>query len=429
MNSEFLAQLDYLGQERGISREVLLDSLEKAIATAAKKDPQNPENIEIKINPVTGELKAHADYLVVENGASLAPAPLVAEGPYVSRMHLSKALETHPDAKQGECIQVEVKPQNLGRIAAQTARQVMLQQLRKAEKAIVQQEFREKLDQIVSGVVRRIEAGSLVVDMQKAEGILRKEDQIAGERYSIGDRINAVIKEIESKGSGPSLILTRASADFVRRLFEREVAEIHSGIVQIKGIAREAGSRTKIAVLSSDAHVDAIGACVGVRGMRVKNITNELSGEKIDIVKWDDDIRNYISNALQPALVKGMDIDEKSKSVLLRVAPDQFALALGKKGQNLRLTSKLCGWKIEIQELKEESSFQEKMALAVDALAKQIGISSASAGKIISAGYTDINGLLAADISDIRGMEGLDPSEMETLCAAVEKARQGTEAV
>ncbi|MEM4248092.1 MAG: transcription termination factor NusA, partial [Candidatus Nanoarchaeia archaeon] len=333
----------------------------------------------------------------------------------------TKAQAIKPDAKVGDIITVEVKPSNLGRIAAQTARQVMMQQLRKAEKAIVQQEFKEKMNQIVSGVVRRIEAGNMIVDMQKAEGILRKEDQIPGERYSIGDRINAVIKEIEAKGSGPSLHLSRSCNEFVLRLFEREVAEIHNGIVVIKGIAREPGSRTKIAVFSNDPHVDAIGACVGVRGMRVKNIMNEMSGEKIDIIEYNDDIKVYVANAIQPAMIKGIDVNEDTHSLVLKVNPDQFALALGKKGQNLRLTTKLTGWKIDIVEIKEELPFEQKLANAIENLAKHLGVSNDTAEKLARKGYLTIDGLMEAESSDIEAIEGIQKEELNTVLIAIQK--------
>lgn len=422
MNSEFLAQLDYLGQERGISREVLLDSLEKAIATAARKDAQNPQNITVKINPVTGELKAFSNFLIV------ATETEVGKDIDHPKMSLAKAQTIKPGAKVGDIITVEVKPSNLGRIAAQTARQVMMQQLRKAEKAIVQQEFREKLNQIVSGVVRRIEAGNMIVDLQKAEGILRKEDQIPGERYSVGDRINAVIKEIEAKGSGPSLHLSRSCNDFVLRLFEREVAEIHNGIVVIKGIAREPGSRTKIAVFSNDPHVDAIGACVGVRGMRVKNIMNEMSGEKIDIIEYSDDIRVYVANAMQPAVIKSIDVNEQAHSLVLNVASDQFALALGKKGQNLRLTTKLTGWKIDIVEIKEELSFEQKLANAIESLAKHLGVSNETAEKLARKGYLTVDGLIEAETSDIEAVEGIQKEELDAVITAIQKIKAETAA-
>jgi len=413
MNSEFLAQLEYLGQERGISREVLLDSLEKAIATAARKDPMNPPMIEVKINPQTGEIKSFAEMEVVEK--------LPANG----QISLEDAEKINPAIKVGDKITVEIKPRDLGRIAAQTARQVMLQQLRKAEKAIVQQEFMEKLNQIVSGTVRRIEAGNIIVDMQKAEGILKREDQIPGERYSQGDRINAIIREIESKGAGPSLILSRSSVEFVRRLFEREVTEIHNGIVQIKGIAREPGSRTKIAVTSSDPHIDPIGACVGIRGMRVKNITNELSGEKIDIIKYDEGIKNFVTNALQPASIKDIDINEKAKSLIVKVQSDQFALTLGRKGQNLRLTSRLTGWKIDILEVKDEStSFEEKLEQTIISLAEHLGVDIEIARKLVNSGYLTLEGLLAGDLSDIQKIEGLGKEEAELVADAVKKIKK-----
>ena len=412
MNSEFLAQLDYLGQERGISREVLLDSLEKAIATAARKDPMNPPMIEIKINPQTGEISAFAEMEVVETL------------PGSGQISLEDAKKIRPEASVSDKITMEIKHRDLGRIAAQTARQVMLQQLRKAEKAIVQQEFMEKLNQIVSGTVRRIESGNIIVDMQKAEGILKREDQIPGERYSQGDRINAIITEIESKGAGPSLILSRSSVEFVRRLFEREVTEIHNGIVQIKGIAREPGSRTKIAVASSDSHIDPIGACVGIRGMRVKNITNELSGEKIDIIKYDEGIKNFVINALQPAVIKDIEINENAKSLIVKVQSDQFALTLGRKGQNLRLTSRLTGWKMDILEVKDDrTSFEEKLEQTVISLAEHLGIDVEIARKLVSSGYLTIEGLLAGELSDIHKIEDLGKEEAELVVDAIKKIK------
>ena len=412
MNSEFLAQLDYLGQERGISREVLLDSLEKAIATAARKDPMNPPMIEIKINPQTGEISAFAEMEVVETL------------PGSGQISLEDAKKIKPEASVSDKITMEIKHRDLGRIAAQTARQVMLQQLRKAEKAIVQQEFMEKLNQIVSGTVRRIESGNIIVDMQKAEGILKREDQIPGERYSQGDRINAIITEIESKGAGPSLILSRSSVEFVRRLFEREVTEIHNGIVQIKGIAREPGSRTKIAVASSDSHIDPIGACVGIRGMRVKNITNELSGEKIDIIKYDEGIKNFVINALQPAVIKDIEINENAKSLIVKVQSDQFALTLGRKGQNLRLTSRLTGWKMDILEVKDDrTSFEEKLEQTVISLAEHLGIDVEIARKLVSSGYLTIEGLLAGELSDIHKIEDLGKEEAELVVDAIKKIK------
>ncbi len=413
MNSEFLAQLDYLGQERGISREVLLDSLEKAIATAARKDPMNPPMIEIKINPQTGEISAFAEMEVVETL------------PGSGQISLEDAKKIKPEASVSDKITMEIKHRDLGRIAAQTARQVMLQQLRKAEKAIVQQEFMEKLNQIVSGTVRRIESGNIIVDMQKAEGILKREDQIPGERYSQGDRINAIITEIESKGAGPSLILSRSSVEFVRRLFEREVTEIHNGIVQIKGIAREPGSRTKIAVASSDSHIDPIGACVGIRGMRVKNITNELSGEKIDIIKYDEGIKNFVINALQPAVIKDIEINENAKSLIVKVQSDQFALTLGRKGQNLRLTSRLTGWKMDILEVKDDrTSFEEKLEQTVISLAEHLGIDVEIARKLVSSGYLTIEGLLAGELSDIQKIEDLGKEEAELVVDAIKKIKK-----
>ncbi|MFA6294627.1 MAG: transcription termination factor NusA, partial [Victivallales bacterium] len=273
MNSELLATLDYIEQERGISREVLIDTIEKAILSASKKSIHPANDVEVKIDRASGLIKAWAKLEVVDGS------------PTCDQILIAVAKERYPNAKLGDIVKWEVTPKNFGRIAAQYAKNTIMNQLRKAEKEIVLDEFKDRVGQIVSGVVRRFEAGNIIVDMQKAEGVLTPKEKIPGESYMQGDRINALLKKIDPSGAGPSLILSRVSDELIRRLFEREVSEIHDGIVQIKGIAREAGSRTKIAVFSSDAHVDPIGACVGMRGMRVKNITAELGGEKIDIIR------------------------------------------------------------------------------------------------------------------------------------------------
>lgn len=417
MNSEFLAQLDYLGQERGISREVLLEAIEKALLTASRKSIHPTNNLEIKIDRNTGDIRAHAQLEVVE------------KNPNDDQILLSKAKEKFPHAKIGETISLEVTPKNFGRIAAQTARQVIMQQLRKAEKAIVYQEFKDRVGQIVSGIVRRFEAGNIIVDMQKAEGILSKRDQIMGEDYSQGERVNAYLRSVETTGSGPSLILSRSHPDFVKRLFEREVSEIHDGVVVIKAIARESGSRTKIAVYSSDPHIDPIGACVGMRGMRVKNITSELNGEKIDIIRYDEDMKIFVSNALQPAAIKNIEIDEASNTINIHVAPEQLSLAIGKKGQNVRLTSKLTGWKVNINEIKKEevATFEEKVEQTVASLAKALEIDNETAGKLVKSGFLTIDGLKAADIADLSKVEGLTEKDIEMIVNALKKYNQGGE--
>ncbi len=411
MNNELLATLDYIEQERGISREVLVDAIEKAILSASKKSIHPANDLEVKIDLTTGQIKAWAKLEAVESN------------PNCDQILLTAARERFPNTKLGEVLKWEVTPKNFGRIAAQYAKNTIMNQLRKAEKEIVFEEFKERIGQIVSGVVRRFEAGNIIIDMQKAEGVLSPKDKIPGESYMQGDRINAILKKIDPSGSGPSLMLSRVSDDFIKRLFEREVSEIHDGIVQIKAIAREPGSRTKIAVLSSDPHVDPVGACVGMRGMRVKNITSELGGEKIDIVPFDPDLRVFAAKALQPAALKSVELDEASKTLNIKVASDQLSLAIGKRGQNVRLTSKLLGWKINInpEEVETEMTFEEKLGQTIESLSGILKIDAEIAKKLVSGGFLTVEGLKGVDDSEISKIQGLSEDEVEAVQKALKK--------
>ena len=409
MNNELLATLDYIEQERGISREVLIEAIEKAILSASKKSIHPASELDVKIDRESGQIKAFAMLGVVDSI------------PTCDQIILAAARERYPNAKVGDVVKWEVTPKNFGRIAAQYAKNTIMNQLRKAEKEIVFEELKERIGQIVSGIVRRFEAGSIIIDMQKAEGVLSPKDKIPGENYMQGDRINAILKKIDPAGSGPSLVLSRVSDDFIRRLFEREVSEIHDGIVQIKAIAREPGSRTKIAVFSSDSHVDPVGACVGMRGMRVKNITSELGGEKIDIIPFDEDVKVFASKALQPAALKHVSTDEATKTIDIKVAPDQLSLAIGKRGQNVRLTSKLLGWKINInaEEPVVEVTFEEKLGQTISSLSEILKIDAETAKKLVSGGFLSVEGLTAVDASDISKIPDLSEDEAKKVVKAL----------
>ncbi len=401
MNNELLTILEYLEQERGISREKLVEAIEKAILNASRKSIHPATNLDVKIDLTTGNIKVWALLEVVK------------ENPTDDQILIETAKTRFPKTKNGETVKWEVTPRNFGRIAAQTAKQTILQQLRKAEKAIVQEEFSSKLGEIVSGIVRRFEAGNIIVDFGKAEGILSHRDKMPGDSYAQGDRLCAILKAVEGLGSGPSLILSRSAPEFVLKLFEREVSEVHDGIVTIIKIAREAGLRSKIAVASKDPNIDPIGACVGMKGMRVKNVTGELNGEKIDIVKYDDDLRAFAANALQPATIKSIDIDQVAKSLNIKVAPDQLSLAIGKRGQNVRLTTKLLDWKINIVgEEDHHAAFEEQLDLTIKTLSESTGISAESAKILINNGYLTIEGVKAADIADISKIEGLSEEDI-----------------
>ncbi len=339
---------------------------------------------------------------------------------------LETARERFPEAKIGDVVDWEVTPKNFGRIAAQAAKQALMTRIRRIEKEVVHDEFEGLLGQLVNGVVRRYDSGNVIVDLGKAEGVLSYKDKIPGESYMPGDRINAMLVRIESAGSGPSLILTRTNKDFVKRLFEREVSEIHDGIVEIKALAREPGARTKIAVASNDSHVDPIGACVGMRGMRVKSITSELGGEKIDIVEFDDDLRQFVSNALQPAKLAGIKFDDSGDVVYVTVEPDQLSLAIGKHGQNVRLTSKLIQKLVKISPVEEaaEVSFEEKLSKMVDSLAETLKIDRAIIEKLVQNGFTSVDGLKEADESDLLAIEGLSDDDVKVVSEALSEQKE-----
>ena len=326
--------------------------------------------------------------------------------------------------KVGDEIDWEVTPKDFGRIAVTSCRQAIAQKLKKAEREIVKEEFQDKVGEIVHGTVKRIEAGSIIVDLQKAEGIIgaKEKDKVPGEVYMIGDRINALLIKVDIEASGPSLILSRSNPDFVRKLFEREVSEIHDGVVEIAGLAREAGMRTKIAVRSNDPRVDPVGACVGMRGMRVRNITAELGNERVDIIRYDEDIKVYAANALHPAKLVSIEADEEHRMLDIHVDQENSRLAFGKKAQNVRLAQKLIGWNINftIDEAAEES-FEEKKAQIVEQLSGMLSIAPEKAELLVNNGYLSMDGLKTAGIKDISAIPGLDEASLQSIAAALEK--------
>jgi N utilization substance protein A len=333
MNGELAAVLSYLEKERGIDRETLFVMVENAVLSASRKSVGPAKELRIKMDRKTCDIKAFATVDVVETVASKH-----------DEISLHEARRIKPTVAIGDTIEIEVTPQNFGRIAAQTAKQAILQKIRQAERTIVFEEYRDRVGDIVSGTIRRFERSDIVVDLGRAEAIMPSKERITTEIYQVGDQIRAIVLAVQDGAAGPSIVLSRSHPDFVRRLFELEVAEISDETVEIKGIAREAGFRSKIAVISHDSKVDPVGACVGMRGVRVKNIVRELSGEKIDIVRWSDDIKTYVTNALSPAKLSKVEIDpDRPNMVHVTTEADQLSLAIGKRGQNVRLSSKLLG--------------------------------------------------------------------------------------
>lgn len=399
MNVELQAILNYIEKERGLDRETLVQAVEYALQSAVRKIMGTDAEYRIHIDRKTCDIQAFAESTVVET------APRGDN----SKVSLKKAQQIKPDAQLGDVMEVEVTPKNLGRIAAQTAKQAIIQKIRQAEREMVFDEYKDRIGDIISGAVRQFNRRDIVVDLGRCEAVIPEEERVPTEDFQIGDRIRAYVLSVEHSSSGPAMLLSRASKEFVRALFQLEVSEISDGIVEIKAIAREPGYRTKIAVASKNEKVDPVGACVGMRGIRVKNIVRELSGEKIDIIRWSDDVRTYVTNALSPAKLLKIDIDQQVPNTINVVCDqDQLSLAIGKRGQNVRLTSKLVGWRINIQKDESQITFEEKIARAVERMSEIPGISHEQAEKLVGAGFLTLEGILAVDIEDLIENAGLE---------------------
>jgi len=413
MNAEFIAMLEYLEKEKGIKRDVLIEAVQNALLSAAKKSVEAGRNLEVVMDPKTGEIRARAQLTVVEK---------------VDNKHdeiaLSKAKAVKPDVALGEEVCVDVTPRDLGRIGAQTARQAIMQRIRQAEKQMIYDEFRDRAGEIVSGIVRRFERQDVVIDLGKFEAVMPNRERVQTEDYAIGDRVRAYVVAVENTTRGPEIILSRSHPNFVRRLFETEVAEIADRTVEIKAIAREAGYRTKVAVFSGNEKVDPVGACVGMKGARVKNIVRELNNEKVDIIRWSSDVKELVIEALKPAKLKNLTLHEAKKTVEVRVDADQLSLAIGKRGQNARLTARLSGWEINIE---EDTSAKEAFNASVSGAARQLidslGINEEVAQKLVAVGMNS-----AEVVSDVSAQDVVDATGLELAAAEeiVNKARSAT---
>lgn len=407
MNNELMAVFTYMEKERGIGREVLLAALESALLAAYRKSWGPAKEIRIEIDRKSLDIKALVILTVVEQVADPANEIVLSEGQKIKK-----------SAKIGETVEKDITKEH-GRIAAQTAKQTIMQKLRQAEKDIVFDEYKDRIGDIVTGTVRRFNRSDIVIDMGRAEAVMPARERVPTEEYQVGDRIRAYVQSVEKTAAGSTITLSRSHPDFVRRLFELEVVEISDGTVEIKGIAREAGFRAKVAVLSNDEKVDSVGACVGMRGLRVKNIVRELSGEKIDIVRWSQDIREYVTNALSPARLLRVTVDPANPKLVHVVTDvDQLSLAIGKRGQNVRLTAKLIGCKIDISKEEGEISFDEKVARAVSTIAAIEGITKDQADKLVKAGFLTIEGIVAAEMTDLEAIEGFDPETVKVVYEA-----------
>ncbi len=391
MNAEFLTVLEFWEREKGINRGVLVAAVEEALLSAAKKAVGPARDLRCAIDPKTGDIKAFAKLVVSEKVLSKH-----------DQITVFDARRIKPDAQLGEEIEVEVTPAGFGRIATQYAKQSLMQHIRRAEKQLIFTEFKDRVGDIISGVVRRFERSDVSVDLGKYEALLPNRERVPTEEYQIGERIRCYVKAVENGAHGPEIILSRADPRFVIKLFQLEVSEINDGTIEIKGIAREPGFRTKLAVYTRDDKVDPVGACVGLRGQRVKNIVRELNNEKVDIIRWDPNIKVFLTNALAPAQLKSFEVDEAAHRVRIVVSEDQLSLAIGKRGQNARLSSKLTGWQVDIEpEVLVRMGFEEKVAEAIKTLADIPDITQAQAEALVHMGFTRLEDLLQADVSDL----------------------------
>lgn len=397
MNAEFLASLEFWEREKGISRDVLVSAVQEALLSAAKKAVGPARELRCVIDQKSGDIRAFAKLIVSEKVISKH-----------DQISVFDARRLKADAQPGEELEVEVTPANFGRIASQNAKQALMQQIRRAEKDLIFAEFKDRKGDIVSGVVRRFDRSDVSIDLGKYEALLPNRERVPTEEYQIGDRVRCYVKDVEHTPHGPEIILSRAAPEFVVKLFQLEVSEISDGTIEIKGIAREPGFRTKLAVWSRDDKVDPVGACVGLRGQRVKNIVRELNNEKVDIIKWDPSIKTFVTNALAPAKLKTFTVDEANRRMRILVSEDQLSLAIGKRGQNARLTSKLTGWQVDIeQEPSTSPGFEEKVAQAVQGLAAIPGITEQQADILVHHGFLSLEDLLQAEPNDLSEIEGI----------------------
>jgi transcription termination/antitermination protein NusA len=416
MNADFLAVLEFWEREKGINRDVLSNAVQEALLSAAKRAVGPARELRVVIDQKNGDIRAFAKVIVSEK--------VISKHDQISQFD---ARRIKPEAQLGEEIEVEVTPDGFGRIAAQYAKQALMQHIRRAEKQLIFSEFRDRVGDVISGTVRRFDRSDVIVDLGKYEALLPNRERVPTEEYQIGERIRCYVKAVEEGPHGPEIILSRSDPRFVIKLFQVEVSEINDGTITIKGIAREPGFRTKLAVWTRDEKVDPVGACVGLRGQRVKNIVRELNNEKVDIIRWDANIKNFITNALAPAKLKSFEVDEAHKRVKIVVSEDQLSLAIGKRGQNARLTSKLTGWQVDIEaEVVVTRGFEEKVAEAVESLAAIPGISREQADVLVHHGLTRLEDLLQADESDLTGMPQLGDQAAAILEAARAEAARRT---
>ncbi|GGG89422.1 transcription termination/antitermination protein NusA [Glycocaulis albus] len=394
-----------VAQEKMIDEPLVLAAIEEAIQKAARSRYGSELDIRCSIHPKTGEMKLTRHTTVVEEVENDS-----------QEISLEEAKKIDPNAEIGTVFEEELPPIEFGRVASQTAKQVITQKVREAERERQYEEYKDRIGEIINGIVKRVEYGNAIIDLGKAEGIIRRNDAIPREALQPNDRVRAYIYDVRPEVRGPQIFLSRAHPDFMAALFSQEVPEVYEGIIEIPRVARDPGSRAKIAVISNDSSIDPVGACVGMRGSRVQAVVNELAGEKIDIIPWNPDPATFIVNALQPAEVAKVVLDEESQRIEVVVPDDQLSLAIGRRGQNVRLASQLTGWSIDILTEVEESErrqkeFTERTALFIEAL----DVDEVIAQLLATEGFTDVEDLAFVELDEIAVIEGFDDETAEEI--------------
>lgn len=397
-NIEILQIIDSVAREKGISKEVLISTVEQAVQVAGRKKYGNEYNIKAQINRNTGEINLLRVLKVVENVED-----------YLTQISLTEALQKDPEAKIDGEIYEYLPSIDHARVAAQAAKQVITQRVIEAEREKQYHDFKDRKGEIINGVVKRIEYGDIIVDLNRAEAIIKREQQIKGENFKVGDRVKAYVQDVRHETKGPQIFLSRTDDRMLAKLFELEVTEIYEGMIEIKAVARDAGSKAKIAVFASDSSIDPIGSCVGIRGNRVKAITNELNGEKIDIILWNRDVAQFIINALAPAEILKILIDEDKRKVEVVVSQENQSLAIGRRGQNVRLAAKLTGWNIDIMTEEQESKRRnEEFVTSTELFMEALDVEEVIGQLLSVSGFNTVEQIANSDINALMNIEGFE---------------------
>lgn len=404
MSAELRKAIEQISKDRGIDKDLLIDTLERAVRSSVTKKYGEDVDIEVSFNEDKGAFEVFQFKRVVEK----------VQDP-VNEILLAEAQNQDPNFQIDDELGIELKIEELGRIAAQSAKQVIIQRMREAEQEIIYEEYKDRKREIISGIIQRRDRSGWIINLGRTEALLPKEEQIPKERFRRGDRIQALLIDVRKEGRGPQIIVSRSHPDYLTVLFHREVPEVADGFVRIMGVARDPGSRAKVAVMSTDRDVDPVGACVGVRGSRIQNIVQELRGERIDIIVWSPEITTYAVNALSPARISRITVDEEDRVLEVVVPDDQLTLAIGRKGQNVKLAAKLLGWKIDIfTESRYGTLYKDRQGLEQLASVAEIPLDA-----FLSAGFNSTSALTQAEDEELMKIQGLDAGKIADLRSAI----------